>query len=269
MLFPIGIAVQGTSVYVADFVSDPILPQSGDLVRIDADGRQTIVASGLNNPSAVWYDRTSDSLLVPSYTGSIVWSIPAHTDAGRLTPDGGQVTTLVSNHVVAPLGVASNANSVFIVNNGGNTGDTDQVIQRRPRTDLTQYTTFDRFPGRPTHLDLDANYLYFPEQDSGRIMRMSIGADPDAGPNAEVITSGLTLPSGIAVDGTNIYFSLYGSPLVDGGPVFGAIMRVDNRLGAVAEKLVTLPGVVDDIAVDALAIYATGRGSGTVWKVAR
>ena len=270
MLFPLGVTVAGTSVYVTDFVSDPILPGSGDLVRIDADGRQTIIASGLSNPTSVWYDGTTDSLLIPSYASSIVMSVPAHGDAGHFTPDGGGVTTVVSNHLVAPLGLASNADWVFIGNNGGNFGDTDQVIQRRPRADLTQFTTFDRAPGRPEYLDLDANYLYWAEQDSGRIMRMRLGADPDAGASvAEVITSGLTHPTGIAVDGSNIYFSLAGTPHIDGGPVFGTIMRVDNQLGATAQLLVTLPGYVEDVAVDAVAIYVAGRGSGTVWKLAR
>lgn len=44
-----------------------------------------------------------------------------------------------------------------------------------------------------------------------------------------------------------LYCSLWGNSLIDGGSVFGSVMRVENRPGATAERLATLPGVLEDV----------------------
>jgi hypothetical protein len=260
---PIGLAVVGTDVYATDFGNPP--KADGALVRIAADGSVSTLETGLSSPGGLWFDATSQSLLMTDYFGFAVISRPIMGDAGS-------ATTIISNRLGFPLGIASNASSFFIVNFGDVPGDGTQTIQRRPRSDLTTYAAFSAFPGGPTHLDLDANYLYWMEADAGRIMRRPVGADPDAGsvPN-EVIASGpMTVAArGIAVDGATIYFSRYGTPLIDGGPIFGIVLRVANVPGSTPVELATIPGRVEDVAVDAKAIYVAGRESGTVWKVAK
>src|SRR6185295_18655402 len=106
------------------------------------------------------------------------------------------------------------------------------------RTDLTRYTFFSDYPNSPSYLDVDANYLYWAEGQTGRLVRRPIEADPDAGSGSiEVIADSLPTARGIAVDGAVIYVSLMGVRSIDGGPVFGVIYRVDNRPGAVPVEL--------------------------------
>jgi hypothetical protein len=71
---------------------------------------------------------------------------------------------------------------------------------------------------------------------------------------------------GIAVDGSTIYFSNYST--ATGDPP-GSVWRVANVPGSSAVKLATIPGNLEDVAVDAKAIYVAGRTSGTVWKLAK
>src|SRR5207247_2646479 len=103
-------------------------------------------------------------------------------------------------------------------------------------------------------------------------VRRPLSAPVDAGTaRDEVIASGPLTASarGIAVDGSVIYFSRYGTSLIDGGPVFGIISRVANAPGSIPVELATLPGRVEDVAVDGKAIYVAGRESGSVWKLAK
>jgi hypothetical protein len=261
LTFPMGVVVLGADVY-ATTLGNPFA-RNGSLIRITANGTVTEIESGIGAPASLWYDQVTDSFLMPDYFGHLLLSRPVHADAGS-------VTTLISNRLSSPLGTASNAASVFIVNVGDLSSEGPQTIQRRSRSDLTQYGFFSEIPAEPAHLDIDANYLYWTEFVAGRVVRQPVGADPDAGATpVEVITSGQPKANGIAVDGTNIYFSRYGTSNSDGGPIFGVIMRVDNRPGSTAVQLAMLPGDTEDVAVDTTAIYIAGRGSGTIWKLAK
>ena len=234
MRSPMGVVAVGTDVYATDFGNPPAM--DGRLVRIAANGTIQTLETGLNSPTSLAYNQSTDSLLMSSYfTPFAVLSRPRQADAGA-------VTTLISNQLSFPLGIASNTDWVFIVNYGDLSNDGQQTIQRRPRGDLTSYTYFSDFPNGQTHLDIDARYLYWAEMNNGRVLRRPVGADPDAGIDVEVIASGQAPARGIAVDGAVIYFTRYSVPVIDGGPGFGLLMRVDNVPGSTPAQPSRSPG---------------------------
>jgi len=258
-----GIVVVGTEVYTTTFGDPP--NANGELIRIAADGTVMTIESGLGSPHALWYDQTTDAFLFPNYFDFLILSRPLHADAGS-------VTTLISDRLKFPSGLASNADWIFVINYGYLDNDGQQTIQRRPRNDLTNYTFFVDYPAGPVHADIDANYLYWTEFEASRVVRRPVNAEFAVGTAVnEVIASGPSSASarGIAVDGAVIYFSRYAETFIDGGPVFGRVMRVDNVPNSTPVELANFPGAVDEIAVGANAIYVAGRESGTVWKIAK
>ena len=178
MRSPMGVVVVGTDVYATDFGDPPA--KNGRLIRSPRMGRsrpsKRASISRFARLRSVHRQLPHDSDLTPY----AVLSRPLQADAGA-------VTTLISNRLSFPLGISSNADWVFIVNYGDITSDGQQTIQRRPRRDLTSYTYFSDFPNGPTHLDIDARYLYWAEMNNGRVVRRPVGADPDAGIDVEVI----------------------------------------------------------------------------------
>jgi hypothetical protein len=269
---PIGVAVVATDVYVTEFQGNVTSgPNTGSLIRIAPDRTVTAIETGLNYPAALWFDELTDSFSISDYFGYRFVARPLHEDGGVVVHrDAGGTSTLISNDVAFPFGITGNTNWLFVVSVGAVVPIGEQTIQRRSRSDLTTYTYFSEFPRGPTHLDIDANYIYWAEEHNGRVVRRSIDATPDAGPDGiEVIAEGQASPRGIAVDGSVVYFSLYGTPDVEGGANFGAVMRVDKTPGSTPVKLVALPGYVEDVAIDATAIYIVGRGTGIIWKLAK
>jgi uncharacterized membrane protein len=253
---PMGVVVVGMDVYTVDFGSAGVDASrvDGTLVRIAPDGTKTLLETGLGAPASLWYDEASSSFLIPEYYHYDIVSRP-------LRP-GGTVSKLITEHVGFPLGIATNETSLFVSNSGDIAPEAiQQTVQRWSRPGLTSYALFRDFPNGPTQLDVDANYLYWTENVAGRVVRLPLGADFGASPSVEVLTTEVPAPRGIAVDGSTIYVSSYGPP--------GGLYRIGNSPGGAAALLATFPGIVDDIAVDAKAIYIAGRGSSSVWKMAK
>jgi hypothetical protein len=277
---PMGVAVVGSDVYVLDTPNMTIAPASpsGRLVRIAPDGTQTDLESGMTGGnSTLWFDAATNSFMWPDFfayqNGPMGLEWRAYTR--RLDAPRGSVTTLLSNHLGYPFALASNGNSLWVANWGDvppeNLRDT---VERRPRSDLSQYTRFytsanPDAPAHPSHMDVDANFLYWAESQTGRIVRRPLSVSWESGTADEKIIKGSGNARGIAVDGSTIYYSLYGQP--NGQPP-GRLAKVANQPGqpdANEVVLATVPtGFVEDVAVDAKAIYMAGH-SGTIWKLAK
>ena len=272
-----GVAVVGADVYVFDapnFTVQPFGPSSS-LIKVAPNGAKTVLESGMTGGApTLWFDSFTNSFMWPDFfqsdpSGWRVYTRPLEAASGSVTP-------LFSNHVGHPFGFAANADSIFL----GNWGDVPpenlrDTVERRPRSDMTQYTTFYHAanidqPAHPSNMDLDANYLYWAESQTGKIMRRPLSVSWETGTALEMITQVPGNARGIAVDGETIYFSMYGQN--DGQPP-GRLMRVANQRDLTATPtatlMATIPGVLEDVAVDAKAIYIAGHGSGTLWKMAK
>jgi RHS repeat-associated protein len=260
---PRGIASAEGNIYVIDT----------DLTRIAPDGTSTVVERGISSGySTLWYDRFTNSFMFYTYglpssiSGWTLLTRPLHGPTGSTTP-------ILSNHLSFPIALATTSDAIILGNWGfvqpENVRDTLEV---RPRSDPSQYTIFDFAPNpqAPPHaafMDLDANYLYWSEGQTRQIVRRPLTTSYEAGRAAEVITT--TPPGntkGMAVDGANIYFALYGRN--DASPP-GSVFRIDNQVGATAVPLATVPGNLDGLAIDAKAIYIAGVTTNTVWKLAK
>jgi hypothetical protein len=269
---PMGVVVVNGIVYATNFGFPPY--EDGTLIRIMPDGTVSTIESHLQAPHALWYDSYSDSFLLPEYFGRPVGDAGAPPgtviDKRPLSgsDDGGSVAPYLTNNVGDPLGIATNQDYIFNVSVGGPITDGQMAIQRRRRSDLVEDANFSEYPNGPAHMDIDANYLYWTETVAGRIVRLPLNVTPSVSA-VEVLIPNVPNARGIAVEGTTIFFTTYSAPLVDGGPLFGSVQRVNNAPGAIPTKLVTMPGQLEDVAVDAKAIYVAGRGNGTVWRIAK
>jgi hypothetical protein len=183
-----GVFVVGADVYVADFGTAGIDSShvDGALVRVAPDGSQTLIETPLASPTSLWFDPTTSSFLMASYFQHVVMSRPFQGNAGSAT------TLIPKDHLGFPLGIATNDAAIFIMNNGDIQPDVvQQSIQRWLRPSLTSYSLFTDFPNGPTHLDIDANYLYWTEGVAGRVVRRPLDVPFGDGPSVEVITTGV------------------------------------------------------------------------------
>src|SRR5262249_33760901 len=143
-------------------------------------------------------------------------------------------------------GIATSADSIMVSNSGTVQPEALlQTVQRWSRPALTSYTLFTDSPNSPTHLDIDSNYLYWTEGVAGRVVRRPLAVDFGAGPSFEVLATGMPMAHGIAVDGSTIYVSSFGTP---GGS--GSVYRLSNSPGSIAAQIATIPGPLEDVAVD-------------------
>jgi hypothetical protein len=270
-----GVVVVGGDVYATyqpQFDAPPGQNQpTGALVRISPDGTKTFLENGvLASPSALWFDETTYSFIWPDFLN---WNVGTR----RLQAPSGSITTLFSNHLNFPFGLVTTRDTIYLSNWGYvEPGHLLDTMEKRPRSDLTQFESFqlttsvpqENQPFHASHFDVDANYLYWTESQTGLVVRRPLGVPWSSGPSKEVITTVNANARGLAVDGATIYFSTYGDLGPSASPP-GRVYRTDNQPGATPVFLTTLPGNLEDVAVDAKAIYIAGRTSGTIWKLAK
>jgi hypothetical protein len=271
---PMGVVVVGSDVYVVEGpILDPPPPGSlpdGTLIRIGPDGKKTVLETGLRDDgaSALWFDQTTNRLMWIGFSG---WRVATRPLEAPLN----SATTLFSNHLKFPFGIVSNADTIFLSNWGDFPEEhTIDTVERRPRSNLTQ---FDKFilttnvppevrPFHASHFDIDDTYIYWGESQTFRVVRRPLSVPFSAGPSTEVLVDLPANGRGLAVDKSTLFMTTYGQN--DASPP-GMVFRAANQPGAIPVKIATIPGNLEDVAVDAKALYIAGRTTGTIWKLAR
>jgi hypothetical protein len=276
-----GVEVVGADVYATynpSFDQPPGPNQAtGALVRVSPDGTKTFLENGVSfGASSLWFDKTTYSFIWPDFMYTNVGTRP-------LQAPSGSITTLFSNHISFPFGLATTPDAIYFTNWGyvdrvppvaGKPAQALDTMEKRPRSNVAQFESFqltdadpqESHPFHASHFDVDSTYLYWAESQTGQVVRRRLDTPWSAGPSKEVITTVSGNARGIAVDGSVIYVTTYGQP--DASPP-GKLFRVDNQIGSTAVLITTIPGNLEDVAVDAKAVYVAGRTSGTIWKLAR
>ncbi|HEY2712752.1 MAG TPA: SMP-30/gluconolactonase/LRE family protein [Chthoniobacterales bacterium] len=222
-----GAAVPG-DIYVSD---SPLL------VKVSADGTQTILPFTVTNPSGVVFDQSGNAYIADTTTNSVI----------KVTPDGTQTTLATGLNDPQDLALDSSGN-LFVANSGAN-----NVVKIAP--DGTQ-TTVATGLDNPTGLAFDATgNLFVSNTGSNAIVKVA----PN-GTQSNFVTAGLDAPGGLAFDAN-------GNLLVadTGG---NAILKVAPD-GTVSTAVGTGLDSPADVSVDALGnLLVSDTGSDSIVKVA-
>jgi sugar lactone lactonase YvrE len=211
---PVGIAVDGNNVYwTVNGATEP----AGAVMKLSlAGGQPAIVASGQTNPVSVAVDAsfvywTNQGSNANAYQDGAVMKIPL---------SGGTPSVLATGQN-APQGLVVNAQGLYWISNaevlltlpldssGG--GQPSQVAPTAPRDfNITGFAT-------------DATSVYWTEGTGGLPFDSRVMKVPLAGGTPTVLASGQDYPEGIAIDGSNVYWSTVGGAIMktslNGGPV--------------------------------------------------
>lgn len=213
------------------YVSAPPL-----LVKINADGIQSVVLTSIITPKGVVFDQTGNIYVADSTTNSVI----------KITPDGTE--SIFAIGLANPKDLALDAAGNLYVANSG----TNSILKIAP--DGTK-TTFASNLNGPTGLAFDA---------TGNLFVSSSGADaifeitPD-GSKSTFVSAGLNAPSGLAFDALgNLLVADTGSD---------SILKVD-RNGTVTVDVATGLDAPADVSVDALGnLIVADTGSNSILKI--
>jgi hypothetical protein len=257
----------GSDVYATECAFFDSAP-SCKIDRIAPDGTKTIIEDGfIDGPTSLWFDEPTNSLIWGAFRADRVGSHSLQAPIGSVST--------VFNQLAAPFGVVSNRDAIYVSVWGYmDPGHKLDTIQRRVRSDLTQGESFqltDAVPqeSHPFHacaFDIDASYVYWAESQTGNVVRRPLSLSFSAGPSTAILTHVPGNARGLAVDGQTIFVTTYGQPTAVPP---GMLFRADNQPGAVPTQIASIPSILEDVAVDAKAIYIAGPSSGTIWKMAR
>ena len=224
---PLPVAPVGGDIYISD---------SAALVRLSADGTQTIIPTTVLNPSGIVFDQSGDVYLADSTTNTVV----------KIGPDGTQTT--VASGLSDPQDlILDPAGNLYVANSG-----TNSVLKIAPNGSQTTFATGVRDPGGLA-FDSTGNLFVSSKQDNA-IVKIS----PD-GTKSNFVSAGLNSPGGLAFDATgNLLIADTGSD---------TILSVD-RDGNVSTRVGTGLNSPADVAVDALGnLLVANSGTNSVLKI--
>ncbi len=230
------LVVAGASAGVSPVAGDIYVSAPPLLVKISADGTQSIIPTTIVTPSGVIFDQAGNVYIADSATNTVV----------KITPDGTQTT--IASGLANPKDLALDSSGNLYVANSG----TNSVIKiSRNGTK----TTFAAGLNDPTGLAFDVlGNLFVSSKGSNAIFKIS----PN-GTKSIFVKAGLNAPGGIAFDATgNLLVADTGS---------NAILKVD-RNGNVSAKVSSGLNLPADVSVDALGnLLVADIGSNSIVKI--
>jgi hypothetical protein len=121
--------------------------------------------------------------------------------------------------------------------------------------------------GTPTAIDVASGLVYVGTQAQGSTGAIASCPEANCAAGLTLLTTGLSLCAGIAVDSTNVYFTDLGSSGSDGGTVFSGSGRVEKcPISGCRGNPIPIAAFVNfpqQIAVDDTSVYWTDFGSST------
>lgn len=179
-------------------------------------------------------------------TVNVYWADNGAGTINQAPKGGGTVITIASNQS-QPIAIKVDANNIYWINNG--TGVADGAIMSAP--------IWSSDGGSPV---VDAGTLDDSGADAGD------GGSPEAGTNITTLASGQTLPQGLAVDGTYVYWTSNLNP----GPV-QAVPKSSTGGGVpitIADSQPTPYGIVVDgnTVTGNRYVYWTNRADDSVFR---
>lgn len=245
------IAVASAQVYWASF--DRQTARSSVLAVPVDGGEPTTVVSGQPAMRAIAVDSTN-----------VYWLGTLDGKVMKVPLAGGEPTTLATGEEL--LSLAVDATSVYFTM--ANLEDPTRGSVMRVAIDGGTPTRLAEgsYPGDSGTLAVDANNVYFVAVIDGT--NDEVLSVPIAGGTVTTLASGVTWPGGIALDGTDLYWTSHGRP-TDPAGVSGALAKVPLAGGPVVTLAHRL-GNPRSIAVgDSSIFWAQDYGEGKVMRVAK
>jgi hypothetical protein len=218
------LAVDGTNVYVAEYVVGAV----GRAAK-GGGGALTFVATSLGDAYGLAADDASVFFSTTSIIGAVSDTVPgAATD----TDDAGPYTTL--------LGTVSNALGLILASDGNlywaENNDVGGAVKWIPKGGASLANIVSANETRPLGVAVDDANVYWTAQGAnsatdpdsfvyvnGYVARCPKAGCPASGP--AMIATGLHNPSGIVVDDTAIYFTIFGNAGASGTITEGSVMK--------------------------------------------
>jgi hypothetical protein len=247
------VAVNATSVYWT--ASGLVLACAID----GCNGSPTVVWSGQGSPSDIAVD--TSGVYFANFTQGQILECPVDGCSGSATVLWSAADAGPSGW---PFGLALDATNLYFTTNFGIVfacsasacSSTAQVVANAPNGPLAQ-------------IAVDATHLYFTNASSlatGRIQSCEKNGGGDASTPSTTLLDGLSVATGIAVDGANVYFTEEGSQNSMGQWPQGAGRVAQCAVGGCSDKATAVAGYVNHplgIAVDEANVYWTDFGSTT------
>lgn len=224
------------SLSAAPVAGDIYVSGLNSLVKVNADGTQTIIPTSVLTPSGLVFDQSGNVYLADSLTKSVV----------KIGPDGTETT--VATGLGNPQDLALDAQgNLYIADAGNNT-----IV--KVTTNGTK-STFATGLNGPAGLAFDATGNLFVSS-TGKNAVIKIAPD---GTKSNFVTAGLNSPGGIAFDATgNLLVADTGS---------NSILSVD-RNGNVTTKVGAGLNAPSDVSVDGLGnLLVADTGSNSILKI--
>ncbi|MGH8164407.1 MAG: hypothetical protein ACREP1_08750, partial [Rhodanobacteraceae bacterium] len=215
VLTPSGqVADQAGNLYVADILTNSV-------VKIDSDGNQTTVATGLNGPSALALDASGNLYIANSGTKSVI----------KIGADGQKTT--VATGITNPQGLALDPMGNLYVSSGSG----NAIVKINPNG--TKSTFVSAGLNNPAGLAFDASgNLLVADSGSNTVVKVA----PD-GTTSTVASATLDTPKDLAVDGSgNIIVSDSGSGRILKISPNGTTKAITSALPA-PQQLALAPGL--------------------------
>jgi hypothetical protein len=261
--WPYAIAVDDSNVYWTNYDSQ-YAPgggsgTSGTVMKqpLTGGGTPIALATGLQGPTAIAVDATN--VYFAQSVGGTIKSVPIASTGS------GPVTVLAT--LQTPYGIAVQSNVVYWTNYSGTSGANGNSYASimsvsnsgtgTPAT-LTTATNAEGAYG----IAVNATTIFFTAQNNTGTAT-EVESLPLAGGNPAVLAPGQLQATGIALDGTNVYWT-------DWDPNTGTVSSMPLPTGSGPGPITVLAKSSDEplfIAVDATGIYYTATGGGRVWRL--
>jgi hypothetical protein len=263
--WPYAIAVDDDNVYWTNYDSQ-YAPgggsgTSGSVMKqpLTGGGTPIALATGLEGPTAIAIDATN--VYFAQSVGGTIKSVPIASTGS------GPVTVLAT--LQTPYGIAVQNGVVYWTNYGGTTGPNGNsyasvmsISSSGPDAGGAKILTAATNAAGAYGIAVNATTIFFTAQNNTGTAT-SVESLPLAGGNPTVLAPGQLQATGIAIDGTNIYWT-------DWDPNSGTVSSMPLPTGSGPGAITVLAKSSDEplaIAVDATGIYYTAAGGGRVWRL--
>lgn len=226
--YPYGVAVDSTYVYWTN--------GDGSVMRMPLGGavKPTQVASGQANPWMMAIDATNLYWTNNGTPGTVM----------KMNLSSLVVSTLVGG-LMDPTGIAVDSTYAYVADTG------DDYVIKVQLSNGTIASQLTNFQNNPFALAIDSKNVYFTNQaNSGDAHQVAQNASNSAG----ISLGSSNIPSGIATDGTNVYYA--------GDALYKCPVGVSNGC-----KVLAMESAVSFVAVDATSVYWTNATAGTVKRI--